>query len=52
MHSFSVYIFFFVLLFAFTSTHADEKPKPKVKKDPQDYTENDINNLFEQWEVG
>jgi hypothetical protein len=31
--------------------HADDKSRPKKKKDPMDFTENDVNNLFEQWEV-
>lgn len=37
-------------LFVLLVSAADEK-KPKVKKDPRDFTENDVNNLFEEWEV-
>jgi len=47
----AITVVLFVLIYTFNSIHADEQVKPKKKKDPQDYTENDINNLFEQWEV-
>jgi len=43
--------YFFVLFSTFNNIHADEKLKAKVKKDPLDFTENDVNKLFEQWEV-
>ena len=49
MHSFVVVVL--LLLFTFDSIHAAKEVKPKVKKDPLDFTENDVNNLFEQWEV-
>ncbi|CAF1001551.1 unnamed protein product [Rotaria sordida] len=50
MHSFYFILLFFILLYTFHNTYADDKSKPKIKKDPIDFTENDVNNLFEQWE--
>jgi hypothetical protein len=45
----------FALLTVCIEIRADEQPKqegkPKVKKDPLDFTENDVNKLFDQWEV-
>jgi hypothetical protein len=48
MHSF---YFLVVLLLTFNTIHADEKLKSKVKKDPIAYTDKDVNDLFEEWEV-
>jgi hypothetical protein len=48
MHSVYFLAFFFVLLYTFNNIHADEA---KIKKDPRDFTENDVNKLFEEWEV-
>ncbi len=48
MYSFYFFVFFFVV---FNRLHAEDKPKSNIKKDPRDFTENDVNNLFEQWEV-
>jgi hypothetical protein len=48
MNSFHFLAFFFVLLYTFAE---DKISGPKFKKDPRDFTENDVNNLFEQWEV-
>ena len=57
MHSFHVVVVVCVALLAacVLETHADEQSaqerKPKVKKDPLDFTENDVNKLFDEWEV-
>lgn len=52
MHSFYFLVCFFVLFYTFNNIYAaDEATKPKVKKDPLDFTENDVNKLFEEWEV-
>ena len=42
---------FFLFLILSNHIYADEKPKGKLKKDPRDFTDNDVNNLFEEWEV-
>ena len=41
----------FVLCCLIVCIQTEDKPRPKVKKDPIDFTENDVNKLFEQWEV-
>ena len=46
-----LFVFFLILFYTFNHIHADDKPRPKLKKNPEDFTENDVNNLFEQWEV-
>jgi hypothetical protein len=51
MYSFYFFVYFFVLFYTFNYIHTDDQVKVKVKKDPRDFTENDVNNLFEQWEV-
>jgi hypothetical protein len=43
MYSLNFVVIFFVLFSTFDRIH--------TKKDPIDYTENDVNKLFEQWEV-
>jgi len=53
MNSFYFLLFFVVL---FHNIHADDDDivkvsGPKLKKDPRDFTDNDVNDLFEQWEV-
>ncbi|CAF1974977.1 unnamed protein product [Rotaria magnacalcarata] len=50
MHSFYFVLFLLTLLFTYDHTYADDKTRVKVRKDPRDFTENDVNNLFEQWE--
>jgi hypothetical protein len=51
MHSLYFFVFFFVLFYTFNNIYADEQSKQKIKKDPRDFTDNDVDKLFEQWEV-
>lgn len=51
MHGVYLFLCIFILISTFHRTYSDEKSQAKIKKDPRDFTENDVNNLFEQWEV-
>lgn len=41
----------FLLCCLIITVLSEDKPRKKPKKDPIDFTENDVNKLFEEWEV-
>jgi hypothetical protein len=55
MHSSYFFIICFVLIYTFDHTKANDdgfkREKTHFKKDPLDYTERDVDSLFEEWEV-
>ncbi len=55
MNFFYFFIIVFVLLYTFDNTKAGDdgfkRPKTHFKKDPRDYTDRDVDSLFEEWEV-
>jgi hypothetical protein len=55
MNFFYFFIILFALLYTFDNTKADDdgfkRPKTHFKKDPRDYTDRDVDSLFEEWEV-
>ncbi|UJR13637.1 hypothetical protein I4U23_000650 [Adineta vaga] len=51
MRSFYLVFVCFVLIYTLNLVHAvDQNAKAKKKRDPIDYTEDDVNKLFEEWE--
>jgi hypothetical protein len=54
MQSVYVFIVCFALFYTFHKTSADDgfkREKTHFKKDPRDYTDRDVDSLFEEWEV-
>ena len=55
MTSVCFFIVCFALLYTFDNTKADDdgfkREKTHLKKDPRDYTDRDVDSLFEEWEV-
>jgi hypothetical protein len=55
MHSVYFLIVYFALLYTFDKTTANDdgfkREKTHFKKDPRDYTDRDVDSLFEEWEV-
>ena len=55
MNYFYYFLTVFVLLHTFTRIHASDdgfkREKTHLKKDPRDYTDRDVDSLFEEWEV-
>jgi len=54
MNSYYLFIICFALLYTFDNTKADDdgfkREKTHYKKDPRDYTDRDVDSLFEEWE--
>jgi hypothetical protein len=55
MHSLYFFIICFTLISTFDHTKANndgyKREKTHFKKDPLDYTDRDVDSLFEEWEV-
>jgi hypothetical protein len=54
MHFRYFFILCFALIFTFDKTNGDDgfkREKTHFKKDPRDYTDRDVDSLFEEWEV-
>jgi hypothetical protein len=55
MYSLYFFIICFALIYTFDNTKANDdgfkRPKTHYNKDPRDYTDRDVDSLFEEWEV-
>jgi hypothetical protein len=55
MHSLYFFILCFTLIYTFDKTTANDdgfkREKTHYHKDPRDYTDRDVDSLFEEWEV-
>lgn len=49
MYSFRLFVLCCLIIGSLTE---DKPAGPKRKKNPADFTESDVDKLFEQWEVG
>ena len=56
MRSLSVLVFTFTFLYLCNNLLADDdgyqRKKTHLKKDPRDYTDRDVDSLYDEWEVG
>ena len=55
MHSLYFFFVYVILIFTFLRIQAEDDPfkreKTHYNKDPLDYTDRDVDSLFEEWEV-
>lgn len=55
MHSHYIFLVVFIFIYSFIRIQANDDPykreKTHFKKDPLDYTDRDVDSLFEEWEV-
>lgn len=55
MNSFHVLVISFVLLYVSTQVKSGDdgfkREKTHLKKDPRDYTDRDVDSLYDEWEV-
>lgn len=54
MYSSYIFLLCFALIYIFTVNADDDgfkREKTHFKKDPRDYTDRDVDSLFEEWEV-
>jgi hypothetical protein len=51
MHSLCYFILFLTLLYCIKADDEFQRKKTHIKKDVRDYTDRDIDSLYDEWEV-
>jgi hypothetical protein len=51
MYSSYFFIICFALIYTFDNTQGFKREKTHFKKDPLDYSDRDVDSLYEEWEV-